>query len=87
MGYGADEVDRRLEAAIATNADPAIVSPSGTRFAWTRVWGWDHVTRQHRWLWMERVIWFRPLDLLTEYATYAGSEKEFYNKHGRYSWQ
>jgi hypothetical protein len=82
-----NEVDRRLQCAIATNADPAVVSPSGVKFAWAPVSGWDYASRTHRQLWLERVIWFRPLGLLNEYSTYAGSEREFHDKHGRYSWQ
>lgn len=80
-------VDRRLRAAIATGADPKIVSPSGTRFAWRSVYGWDYQQNRSRRLWLEKVNWFRPLGLLTEYFTYAGSEKEFRDKHGRYSWE
>jgi hypothetical protein len=87
MGRGADEVDRRLAAAIASNADPAVVSPSGVKFAVLPVWGWDYVARRHRRLWLEQVVWFRPLGLLTEYSTCAGSGREFYDKHGRYSWE
>lgn len=81
------ELDRILRNAIETNADPRIVSPSGTSFAWIPVFGWDHITKSHRKIWMERVIWFRPLGLFTEYSTYAGSEQEFHDKHGRYSWE
>lgn len=80
-------IDQRLQLAIATNADPAVVSPSGTHFAWRPVTGWDYEMKCHRRLWLEKVIWFRPLGLLTEYSTYAGSEQEFHDKHGRYSWQ
>jgi hypothetical protein len=82
-----NEVDRRLKNAVETNADPAVVSPSGIKFALFPVFGWDYVTRKHRRLWLEQVIWFRALGLLTEYFTYAGSEREFKDKHGRYSWQ
>jgi hypothetical protein len=81
------EFDRRLQAAVATNADPAVVSPSGVAFAWFPVWGWDYVARRHRRLWWEKIIWFAPLGLLIEYSTYAGSEREFHAKHGRYSWE
>lgn len=82
-----NEVERALHIAITTNADPAIVSPEGVKFAWAPVFGWDHITRTHRSLWMEWVIWFRPLGLLTEYSSYEGSEKKFYDNHGYYSWQ
>jgi len=81
------EVDRRLKLAMATKADPRVVSPQGTMFAWRPVYGWDYRTQSHRKLWLEKVIWFRPLGLLTEYSAYAGSEYEFRDLHGRYSWE
>lgn len=76
-------VDVQLQAAVETNADPAVVSPSRTWFAWRPVFGWDYRRRYHRFIWLERVIWFRPLGLLNEYFTYAGSEEELHDKHGR----
>jgi hypothetical protein len=32
-----NELDRRLQFAIATNADPRVVSPEGTAYAWRPV--------------------------------------------------
>jgi len=79
--------EHSLQQAIATNADPSIVSPSGTCFAWRPIYGWNHKTRSRTRLWLQNIIWFRPLGLLTEYSSYAGSEREFRDRHGRYSWQ
>ena len=69
-------VDERLQYALVTNADPAVVSPSGTWFAWRPVYGWDYHRKCHRMIWLEKVAWFRPLGLLTEYFTAAGSETD-----------
>ena len=81
------EFDRRLDVAIAMNADPRVISPRGTAYAWRPVWGWDYAIQRQRWIWLERVNWFCCLGLTMEYFTYSGSEKEFHDKHGRYSWQ
>lgn len=81
------EFDRRLRLAVTTNADPKVVSPTDVVFAWLPVFGWDHILRRHRRLWLERVVRFRPLRILTEYSTYAGSGREFHDKHGRHSWE
>jgi hypothetical protein len=69
------------------NADPRAVSPSGFWFAWYPVFGWDFRQRCRRFIWRERVLWFRPFGLLTEYQTYVGSEAEHHDKHGCYSWE
>jgi len=82
-----NEVERRLNWAIQSNADPKKMSPSGTCFAWRPVYGWDYKLGDSRWIWLERVNWFKPLGLLTEYKTYAGSETEYRAKHGKYSWE
>lgn len=92
MGYNPtinkeNEVERRLRIAIATKADPAVVSPTKTVFAWRPVYGWDVKTECFRKLWLEWVVRFRPLGLLSEYSAYKGSETEFLDRHGRYSWQ
>jgi hypothetical protein len=82
-----NEVDRRLQWAIMFKADPKVVSPSGRMFAWFPVYGWDYQRQCRRRLWLEKVIWLNALRLGYEYFTYAGSESEFYEKHGRYSWE
>lgn len=73
--------------AISANADPAVVSPTKIVFAWRPVWGWDFRKQCHRMIWLERVIRFTPLGMFHEYQTYAASEYEHHDKHGRYSWQ
>ncbi len=71
-----NEVEKRLKIAVGLNLDPAIVSPEDVKFAWFPVYGWDYVAETHRMLWLEKVIRFRPLGLISEYFTYAGSEKQ-----------
>lgn len=65
----ANEVERRLNYAIANNLDPEKVSPSRTWFAWYPVHGWIAEERRHGWMWLRRVNCFCPLGLMWEYSS------------------
>ena len=82
-----NQFDQLLQNAINSGLDPAVVSPTVVLFCIRPVWGWDNEKRKFRWIWFEKVVRFGPFSLLNEYQTYAGSEKEHLDKHGRYSWQ
>ena len=85
-GLDMNEVERRLQSALASGADPKVISPTKIIYKWLPVRGYDHQKRDHGWI-RGKLIRFTPLGMFHEYQTYAGSEEEYRDKHGHYSWQ